>query len=112
MPGCVIYRSEGPPGLADRSHWVLHHPWQIPAELEAAVCELRRAHRKWGPKRLVFEMARRGHGTVTRSTVYRVLGHTRSMAVSPLTVPKSLSGYRSGWERSDLLLRRWDVRGL
>jgi hypothetical protein len=25
---------------------------------------------------------------------------------------KSLSGYRSGWERSDLLSRRWDVRGL
>src|SRR5580700_4875145 len=28
---------------------------------------------KWGRKRLVFEMDCRGHGTVTRSTVYRVL---------------------------------------
>ncbi len=65
------YRGEGPPGLADRSHRVRAHPWQIPAELESAVCELRRAHPKWGPKRLVFEMGRRGHGTVTRSTVYR-----------------------------------------
>jgi transposase len=69
----VRYRDEGPPGLEDRSHKVYQHPWQIPAELEAAVCELRRAHRKWGPKRLVFEMGRRGLGTVTRSTVYRVL---------------------------------------
>ena len=42
------YRDEGPPGLEDRSHQVHAHPWQIPAELEAAVCELRRAHRKWG----------------------------------------------------------------
>ena len=67
------YRDEGPPGLADRSHKVHAHPWQIPAELEAAVCELRRAHRKWGPKRLVSGTGRRGHGTVTRSTVYRVL---------------------------------------
>ncbi len=67
------YRSEGPPGLADRSHKVHQHPWQIPAELESAVCELRRAHPKWGPKRLVFEMGRRGHGTVTRSAVYRGL---------------------------------------
>ena len=58
------YRDEGPPGLEDRSHKVHAHPWQIPAELEAAVCELRRAHRKWGPKRLVFEMDRRGHGAV------------------------------------------------
>jgi transposase-like protein len=42
------YRQEGPPGLADRSHKVRAHPWQIPAELESAVCELRRAHRRWG----------------------------------------------------------------
>jgi len=61
----VRYRDQGPPGLADRSDKVRAHPWQIPAELEAAVCELRRAHRKWGPKRLVFEMGCRGLGTVT-----------------------------------------------
>jgi transposase-like protein len=69
----VGYRDEGPRGLEDRSHKVHANPWQIPAELEAAVCELRRAHRKWGPKRLVSGMGRRGLGTVTRSTVYRVL---------------------------------------
>ena len=67
------YRDEGPSGLADRSHKVRQHPWQIPADVESAVCELRRARPKWGPKRLVFEMDRRGHDTVTRSTVYRVL---------------------------------------
>jgi transposase len=67
------YRAEGPSGLADRSQKVYQHPWQIPPDEESAICELRRAHPKWGPKRLVFEMDRRGHGTVTRSTVYRVL---------------------------------------
>src|SRR6476646_10280733 len=77
------YRDEGPPGLEDRSHKVDAHPWQIPAELEAAVCGLRRAHRKWGPKRLVFEMGRRGHGTVTRSTVYRVLVRNRLTGPRP-----------------------------
>ena len=75
------YRDQGPPGLADRSHKVHAHPWQIPAELESAVCELRRAHRKWGPKRLVFEMGRRGLGAVTRSTVYRVL--VRNQLIEP-----------------------------
>jgi hypothetical protein len=63
LAGRARYRDEGPPGLADRSHKVHAHPWQIPAHLEAAVCELRRAHPKWGPKRLVFETGRRGHGT-------------------------------------------------
>src|SRR5258707_215775 len=75
------YRDEGPPGLEDRSHEVHAHPWQIPAELESAICELRRAHRKWGPKRLVFEMGRRGLGTVARSTVYRVL--VRNQLIEP-----------------------------
>jgi transposase len=33
------YRDEEPSGLADRSDKVLSHPWQIPAEVESAVCE-------------------------------------------------------------------------
>ena len=90
------YRDEGPPGLADRSHKVHAHPWQIPAELEAAVCELRRAHRKWGPKRLVFEMGRRGLGTVTRSTVYRVL--VRNQLIEPRSRRRRRQDYVR-WER-------------
>jgi len=90
------YRDEGPPGLADRSHKVGAHPWQIPAELESAVCELRRAHRKWGPKRLVFEMGRRGHGTVTRSAVYRVL--VRNQLIEPRSRRRRRQDY-TRWER-------------
>jgi transposase InsO family protein len=90
------YQDEGPPGLADRSHKVHAHPWQIPAELESAVCELRRAHRKWGPKRLVFEMGRRGLGTVTRSTVYRVL--VRNQLIEPRSRRRRRQDY-TRWER-------------
>jgi transposase InsO family protein len=90
------YRDEGPPGLADRSHKVHAHPWQIPAHLEAAVCELRRAHPKWGPKRLVFETGRRGHGTVTRSTVYRVL--VRNQLIEPRARRRRRQDY-ARWER-------------
>jgi transposase InsO family protein len=92
----VRYREDGPPGLADRSHQVHAHPWQIPAELESAVCELRRAHRKWGPKRLVFEMGRRGLGTVTRSTVYRVL--VRNQLIEPRSRRRRRQDY-ARWER-------------
>jgi transposase InsO family protein len=90
------YRDEGPPGLEDRSHKVHRHPWQIPAELESAVCELRRAHRKWGPKRLVFEMGRRGLGMVTRSTVYRVL--VRNQLIEPRSRRRRRQDYVR-WER-------------
>lgn len=46
------YRADGIAGLADRSHAPKQHPWRIAAEVEAVICELRRAHRRWGPRRL------------------------------------------------------------
>jgi transposase len=48
------YREEGPSGLAEHSHKVHRHPWLVPPEVEAAVCELRREHPRWEAKRLVF----------------------------------------------------------
>ena len=76
------YRAEGLDGLADRSHAPRRHPWRIPAEVEALICELRWAHRRWGPRRLVFEMERRGYPGLSRSTVYRVL--VRHQLVQPV----------------------------
>ena len=92
------------PGGPQR-HQVHAHPWQIPAELEAVVCELRRAHRKWGPKRLVFEMDRRGYGTVTRSTVYRVL--VRNGLIEPRSRRRRREDYRR-WERP-VAMQLWQV---
>jgi hypothetical protein len=54
------YRQEGLPGLADRSHRPHHHPGQLASEIEARVCELRRIHPRWGPRRLVHELGRLG----------------------------------------------------
>ncbi len=91
----VRYRLEGIAGLEDRSHQVHHHPWRIPAEVEELVCELRRAHPKWGPRRLVFEVGRRGH-QVTRSSVYRSL--VRGGLVEPKSRRRRRKDYRR-WER-------------
>jgi hypothetical protein len=49
-----------------------------------------------GPQRLVFEMDRRGHGTVTRSTVYRTL--VRNGLIVPESRRRSRRDYRR-WER-------------
>jgi transposase-like protein len=54
------YRQEGLPGLIDRSHRPHCHPGQLAAEVEARVCELRRTHPRWGPRRLVHELRRLG----------------------------------------------------
>src|ERR1700730_15579686 len=66
------YRAEGLAGLEDHSHRPRGHPGRLSGKLEAEICELRRSHRRWGPRRLVCELGRRGH-RVARSTVYRVL---------------------------------------
>src|SRR5947209_8153610 len=54
------YRQDGLPGLTERSHRPHHHPGQLAAEVEARVCELRRTHPRWGPRRLVHELRRLG----------------------------------------------------
>jgi transposase InsO family protein len=91
------YQAEGIAGLADRSRAPKRHPWQIPAQVEALICELRRAHRRWGPRRLVFELGRRGYPSLSRSTVYRVL--VRNQLIEPVPRRRRRDQYRR-WERS------------
>jgi transposase len=91
------YRADGIAGLADRSHAPKQHPWRLAAEVEAVICELRRTHRRWGPRRLVFELDRRGYRGVSRSTVYRVL--VRHQLLEPVPRRKRREQY-CRWERS------------
>jgi len=100
----VRYRQDGIAGLEDRSHQVHYHPWRIPAQVEELICELRRGHPKWGPRRLVFEMGRRGH-QVTRSTVYRTL--VRNGLVEPTSRRRRRKDYRR-WERS-VAMELWQL---
>ena len=91
------YRVEGIAGLADRSHAPKQHPWRLAAQVEAVICELRRSHWRWGPRRLVFELDRRGYPGLSRSTVYRVL--VRHQLLEPVPCRKRREQYRR-WERS------------
>jgi transposase InsO family protein len=72
------YEQGGISGLADRSHRPATCPHQMPAEIEAEVCELRRQHPGWGPTRLAAVLARRGMSPApSRSAVYRALVRQR-----------------------------------
>ena len=91
------YRQDGLPGLAGRSHRSHHHPAQVAAEIEARVCELRRTHPRWGPRRLVHELGRLGVAPLpSRSTVYWVL--VRHGLVSATARKRRREDYRR-WER-------------
>jgi transposase InsO family protein len=68
------YEAGGLEGLGDRSHRPSSCPHQMPADVEAAVLEARRAHPSWGPRRIAYELARRGQSSApSPSGVYRCL---------------------------------------
>jgi transposase InsO family protein len=66
------YEAGGLEGLADGSHRPRSCPHQMPAVVEVALVELRLAHPSWGPRRLAFELTRRGM-VVSESAAYRAL---------------------------------------
>lgn len=104
------YREEGLPGLADRSHRPHRHPWQLSPDVEALVCELRRSHPRWGPRRLVYELGRVGADPVpSLSTVYRVLKRNQLVAAVPRK--RRREDYKR-WERSvPMQLWQMDIMG-
>lgn len=68
------YEADGLEGLRDRSRRPHSSPHRIPAAVEALICELRREHRRWGARRIAFELRRVGQqNPPSRSTVHRVL---------------------------------------
>jgi transposase InsO family protein len=93
------YADLGLEGLADGSHRPRSHPAQTSPEVEARVCELRRAHPRWGQHRLHFELGRLGcPGPIpSLSTLYRIL--IRHGLIDPTRRRRGREDYRR-WERS------------
>ncbi|MFF7859452.1 IS481 family transposase [Streptomyces sp. NPDC007904] len=101
------YAALGLAGLADRSRRPASCPHQASAEVEAAVCELRRKHPRWGPRRIAFVLER--SGTVapvpSRMTVYRIL--VRHGLVEPGVRRRKRSDYKR-WQR-DRPMQLWQM---
>ena len=72
------YEQGGLAALADRSHRPRSCPHQTDPEIEAWICELRREHPGWGPRRIGHQLARQGlDPTPSRSAIYRCLRRHR-----------------------------------
>jgi transposase InsO family protein len=68
------YEAGGLPALADRSHRPNGCSHQISPQLEAMICELRRQHPGWGPRRILHQLGRQGVDPLPgRSSIYRCL---------------------------------------
>jgi transposase InsO family protein len=84
------YEAEGLGGLGDRSSRPTSSPGRMPSTLENRIADLRRAHPRWGPRRIRAELARQGLDPPARSTIERVLARNglRSVAVSSAAPPR------------------------
>ena len=68
------YEAGGLAALADRSHRPASCPHQIPPAVEAKICELRREHPGWGPRRICHQLGRLGIDPApSLSAIYRCL---------------------------------------
>jgi len=104
------YETGGLAGLADRSHRPSSCPHQMPAVVEAAVLELRRQHRAWGPRRIVVELARREVEPLpSEAGVYRAL--KRAGLIEPGARRRRKESWKR-WERgAPMELWQMDVVG-
>jgi transposase InsO family protein len=104
------YEAEGLEGLVDRSHRPASCPHQMPAATEAALLELRRSRPYWGPRRLVFELAKRKVVPVpSESAAYRAL--LRAQMIDPNLRDRRSRKFKR-WERAvPMELWQMDVVG-
>jgi transposase InsO family protein len=106
------YRASGLAGLMDRTHRPPSCPHQASAEVEARVCELRREHPRWGPRRITHELAAsspEGSMAPGKSTVHRIL--RRHGLIEPGRRRRQRREYRR-WEReTPMALWQIDIVG-
>ena len=104
------YQQGGLDALADRSHRPRGCPHQLAATVEARVCELRRAHPGWGPRRLGHELARQQVAPLpSRATIYRVL--LRNGLVEPQARRRAKTAWRRWQRERPMQLWQMDVMG-
>jgi transposase len=68
------YEAGGLDALADQSRRPHSSPGRIAPDVEALICEMRRHHRRWGARRIAYELKLEiGDQAPSRSTTHRVL---------------------------------------
>ena len=104
------YEEGGLTALADHSHRPASCPHQIDAETEAMICELRREHPGWGPRRIEYQLTRLGVDPApSRSSIYRCL--RRHQLIELRRRRKRRDEFRR-WERErPMQLWQMDVMG-
>jgi transposase len=104
------YAEDGMAALSDRSSKPATCPHQMPPEVEARVCALRREHPGWGPQTILHALDKEQTSPLpSRSAVYRAL--VRHRLIEPTKRRRQRGDYKR-WERSrPMELWQMDVVG-
>jgi len=89
------WQGEGEAGLGDRSRRPRAHPWQVSAETEGRIVQLRQAHPAWGALKLKARLEADGHGMPSARTVGRVL-QRQGLIQSPPAREPALGRFERG----------------
>lgn len=87
------YLLEGLDGLEDKSRRPKHSPSRIDAELETAICAMRKAHPRWGARRIGAELERSGVSPPSMSTIHQSLVRNGLVPASVPRRPKALKRF-------------------
>jgi transposase InsO family protein len=101
----VRYEQGGLAALADQSHRPHSCPHQIPAELEATICEMRRYHPGWGAQRIEHELGKQLEEPPSESAIYRCL---RRHGLIELRARKKRREQFTRWQR-ERPMQLWQI---
>lgn len=97
---------EGEPGLKNRSTSPRRSPGRLPQATEHAIVAMRKAHPRWGARRIRAERRRSGLPTHAVSTIHRVL--VRNGLIQPTDRPPKATGRFERESPNEL----WQLDGL
>src|SRR5262245_58769856 len=89
------YERDGLAGLADHSHRPRYQPRQLDAEIEALVCQLRGAHPRWGPRRLLFELGKARVSPLPSRSSFRLVIDGETVGNVPRLASREIDRYKA-----------------
>ena len=77
------YLAEGIAGLENHSRRPHHSPGRMDPQIEIEICTMRKAHARWGARRIHAELSRRGFEAPAVSSIHQALRRNHLVAAQP-----------------------------
>ncbi|MPZ68929.1 MAG: IS481 family transposase [Actinobacteria bacterium] len=88
------YLLEGLEGLEDRSQRPNHMPARMDPQVEIEICQMRKAHPRWGARRIQGELERKGIEAPAPSSIHQALRRNHLVADQPPRRPKAFTRFQ------------------